>query len=359
MSCATGDCAGDYALEESGGGPESAAVISVGDVLSSVLPVYLLLVAGVVLRRTGVLRREHDDGIMRAVYVVMLPAFMLDKILGSDVLRSGSVVFSALLMGFLMMVAGMLIGFLVGRIIGLERGNGMRTFALAAGYQNFGFTAVPVVEILWSTGALAVLFVHNIGCEIAMWSVGVMVMSASSGMQWRRMINGPLIAVLGGLVLVALELDQHVTGAPRKALSMIGVGAVPLALVVIGSSISDLFTAERHTGKIVIGSALVRLVLAPMVILAAAKFLPLAAELKQVMVVQAAMPAAVTPIILARLYGGRPAVAAQVVVFTTALSLFTLPWIIAFGCQWVGLQPLLKQGLNEIEVQAIGQPGAL
>jgi predicted permease len=134
---------------------------------------------------------------------------------------------------------------------------------------------------------------------------------------------------------------------------------VPLALVVIGSSISDLFTAERHTGKIVIGSALVRLVLAPMVILAAAKFLPLAAELKQVMVVQAAMPAAVTPIILARLYGGRPAVAAQVVVFTTALSLFTLPWIIAFGCQWVGLQPLLKQGLNEIEVQAIGQPGAL
>jgi len=322
-------------------GPEAAAVISVGDVLSSVLPVYLLLVAGVVLRRTGVLRREHDDGIMRAVYVVMLPAFMLDKILGSEVLRSGSVVFSAVLIGCGMMVMGMLIGFAVGRLIGLERGNGMRTFALTAGYQNFGFTAVPVVEILWSTGALAVLFVHNIGCEIAMWSVGVMVMSASSGMQWRRMINGPLIAVLCGLLLVALGLDHHVTGAPRAALSMVGIGAVPLALVVIGCSVSDLVGAERPTGKIIFGSALVRLVLAPLAILTAAKFLPLATELKQVMVVQAAMPAAVTPIILARLYGGRPAVAAQVVVFTTAFSLFTLPWIIAFGCRWIGLNPLL------------------
>jgi predicted permease len=122
---------------------------------------------------------------------------------------------------------------------------------------------------------------------------------------------------------------------------MIGLGTVPLALVLIGCNVSELFGAERPTGKIIVGSALVRLVLAPLGILACAKFLPLATELKQVLVVQAAMPAAVTPIILARLYGGRSAVAAQVVVFTTALSLFTLPWIISIGCRWVGLKPLL------------------
>ena len=340
-SAGRAESAADYALAGFRDGRKSAPVISVFDVLASVMPVYLLLAGGVLLRRTGVLRREHDDGIMRAVYVVMLPAFMLDKILGSEVLRSGTVIFSAVLTGLAMMVMGMLIGFVVGRLIGLERGNGMRTFALTAGYQNFGFTAVPVVEILWSTGALAVLFVHNIGCEIAMWSVGVMVMSASSGMQWKRLVNGPLIAVLCGLALVAVGLDHHVTGAPRAALSMVGVGAVPLALVLIGCSVSDLFAAEKPTAKIVFGSALVRLVLAPMAILTAARFLPLATELKQVLVVQAAMPAAVTPIILARLYGGRSAVAAQVVVFTTALSLFTLPWIIAFGCQWIGLKPML------------------
>ena len=330
-----------YALAGNWGGRNAAAVISVWDVLASVLPVYLLLAAGAVLRRAGVLRREHDEGIMRVVYVIMLPAFMLDKILGSEVLRSGTVVASALVMGFAMMISGMLIAFGVGRVIGLERGSGMRTFALTAGFQNFGFTAVPVVEILWSTSALAVLFVHNIGCELAMWSVGVMVMSAGSGLQWRRLINGPVIAVVAGLLLVALGLDHHVTGPPRVALSMIGMGAIPLAVLVIGCTIADMVTAEKPTGKIIFGSSLVRLVLAPIVLLAAAKFLPLATELRQVLVVQAAMPAAVTPIILARLYGGRTAVAAQVVVFTTAFSLFTLPWIIALGCRWIGLKPLL------------------
>ena len=84
-----------------------------------------------------------------------------------------------------------------------------------------------------------------------------------------------------------------------------------------------------------------RLVLAPLVFLSAAKFLPIATELRQVLVVQAAMPAAMTPIILARLYGGRPAIAVQIVVFTTALSLLSLPWIISLGCEWIGVKPLL------------------
>jgi predicted permease len=75
--------------------------------------------------------------------------------------------------------------------------------------------------------------------------------------------------------------------------------------------------------------------------LSAAKYLPIATELKQVLVVQAAMPAAMTPIMLARMYGGRPAIAVQVVIFTTVLSVFSLPWVITLGCRWIGLSPLL------------------
>lgn len=305
------------------------------------LPVYLLLAAGAVLRRTRVLRKEHDEGVMRVVYSVMLPCFMLDKILGSEVLRSGPVVISSIVLGYGLMLAGTVIGLVTGRVIGLEKGNGMRTFGLCSGSQNFGFTAVPVVQILWGAGALGILFVHNIGCELAMWTMGVMVMSGEGGIPWRRMINGPVFAVLGGLLLVAMGWDVHVTGPARKALSMIGVGAVPLAVLITGCTIVDLVAAERPKAKIIFGSALVRVLLAPAVFLAAAKFLPIAMELRQVLVVQAAMPAAMTPIMLARMYGGRTAIAAQIVVFTTALSLFSLPWIITLGCRWIGLNPML------------------
>ncbi len=316
-------------------------MIAPGEVVASVLPVYLLIVAGALLRWTRVVTKEHDEGVMRVVYTVMLPCFMLDKILGSEVLRSGPVVFSAIGIGFGMILVGIVIGLLVGRMIGLEKGTGMRTFALASGSQNFGFTAAPVVEILWSTGALALLFVHNIGVELAMWSVGVMLMSGDRGIPWRRVINGPVVAVVTGLLLVALGWDIYFTGPARKAMSMIGVGAFPLAILITGCTIMDLVVSEKPTLKIMLGSSLVRLVLSPLAFLAAAKFLPIAIELRQVLVVQAAMPAAMTPIMLARLYGGRPAIAVQIVVVTTALSLLTLPWIITLGCRWIGLNPVL------------------
>ncbi len=316
-------------------------MISPGAVIASVLPVYLLMVAGALLRRVGVVRPEHDAGVMRVVYTVMMPCFILDRILGSSVLRSGSSVMWLIAIGFGSLVGGTLLGLAVGRLIGLERGTGIRTFALTAGCQNFGFTAVPVAQILWGAASLAPTFVHNIGIEAALWSVGVMMMGGEHGFSWRRLINGPIIAVFVGLIITALGWSDHATGAWRTAMSMIGVGAFPLAIFITGCAIMDLVTDERPSWKVALGAAVVRLALAPAMILTAAKLLPLATELKQVLVVQAAMPAGLTSILIAKMYGGRPAIAVQVVIATTVLSLLTLPWIITWGSRWMDLKPLL------------------
>jgi predicted permease len=312
-------------------------VFPTSEILRSILPAYLLIVAGLVLRRLGVLRREHDEGVMHVVFHVMYPCFILDKILGSDAVGSLSKVAWPMALGFLLPIVGIGIGWLVGRCLGMEKGTGQRTFALSSGVQNFGYTAIPVVQQLWPAGAIAVLFVHNLGVECAMWSVGVMLMSGSKGIEWRRLINGPMFAVVGGLLLVGLSWDHHVTGPPREAMRMLGQGAFPVAIALTGAMMFDMLGQERPSWKVGFGGALVRLVISPAVILGAAKFLPVATELKQVLLVQAAMPAAMTPVLFARLYGGRPAVAVQIVVATTLLSLLTLPWVIAWGKVWLGL----------------------
>ena len=316
-------------------------MISPFAVVALVLPVYLLIVAGAVLRRVGIIRKEHDAGVMRVVFSVMMPCFILDRILGSTVLKSGSVVIYSILIGFGIILAGILIGVVVARLMGLERGSGLRTFALSAGCQNYGFTAAPVIESLWGGSALALMFVHNIGVEAALWSVGIMMMSGERKIKWHQLFNGPIVAVTLGLLLVFLGWDDQMIGPARKAVSMIGVGAFPIAILITGCSMIDLVGSEKPTLKIVLGAAMVRLVLAPLAILTAAKYLPISTELRQVLVVQAAMPAGMISIMLARIYGGRPAIAVQIVIGTTALSLITLPWIITWGCHWIGLKPLL------------------
>jgi malate permease and related proteins len=316
-------------------------VLSPVTVIASVLPVYLLILAGALLRKAGIIRKEHDEGMMRVVYAVMLPCFILDKILGSAGLRNGGVVFWAVGIGFGLIMLGILVGLIVGRLVGLEKGNGMRTFALTAGCQNFGFMALPVSQILWGSGIAGLLLVHNIGVELAVWSVGVMMISGGRGILWRRLVNGPIVAVVIGLTLMAFKLDGAVTGPVRQTISMLGIGAFPLAIFITGCAMADLIGEEKLNWKVISSSAVARLILTPIGILCVAKFSPIPTELRQILVVQAAMPAGMSAIMIARLYGGRPAVAVQIVIATTILSFLTLPWMIIWGSQWIGLKPLL------------------
>lgn len=315
------------------------------EVLRQMLPVYLLIVLGAVLRRAGVTKRENDEGTLHLVFHVLYPCFIVDKILGNDVVRDLSAVAWGIGVGFSVPVIGMGLAWLAASLLRYEKGNGKRTFALTAGIQNFGYTAIPVVELMWAGGgAMAMLFVHNLGVEIAIWSIGVMLISGQRQVPWKRLINGPLVAVVVGLLLVAIDWDgMRLTadgdaepGVLRQTMGWLGAGAFPVAIFTTGSIMMDLIGKERPSWRATCGGVLLRLAILPAVILLMARFLPAPAELQQVMIVQAAMPAAMTPILLAKLYGGRPAVAVEVVVATTIFGMLTLPFVLLWGRIFVG-----------------------
>jgi predicted permease len=68
-----------------------------------------------------------------------------------------------------------------------------------------------------------------------------------------------------------------------------------------------------------------------------AKYLPCSVELKRVMLVQAAMPVALVSIIIARVYGGHPRTAVQIVLGTTALGVLVIPLWLRAGLAWLGV----------------------
>lgn len=318
-------------------------------VLAAVVPVYLLILAGAFLRKIGVMRKDQDDPIFRLVYSVLYPCLILDKIMGEESVRHPSSVMWGIGIGFSLTVLSFGGAWLAAGLLRFQKGNGKRTFAISAGVQNFGYTAIPVVEQLWvGGGALAMLFVHNLGVELAIWSVGVMIISGDKQIPWRKLVNGPVISVLLGLILVGTGADQFLMpsvegagfslgGAIRKTMAWLGAGAFPIAILVTGCIMVDMVGDERPSWRVTLGACVVRLAVLPLLLLSAAKFLPAPLALKQVLVVQAAMPAAMSPILLAKIYGGRPGVAVQIVLATTVVSLFTLPFVIVWGTKWVGL----------------------
>ncbi len=162
----------------------------------------------------------------------------------------------------------------------------------------------------------------------------------------REFLSGPIVAVLIGLVLVFSRVDLLVDSSQAvrfvfetvlNLLHWLGLAAFPVGLLLIGTVISDLLGKEPYSPRVGIGALIVRMGIMPLVILSLAKFLPVVVEFKQVLLVQAAMPSAVTPIVYARHYGANPAAAVHVVVTTSIAAIVTIPLIISLGQAWLGL----------------------
>ena len=308
-------------------------------VLQAAMPVYLVVLVGAGLRRIHVLRPGMDKGLMAIAVHVFFPCLILDKMLAAEVLRNPMVFLSSAGMGFLFIVMGAGLSYLLAPLFGLRLGGGRRTFAVAGGLQNYGYLAIPLAAYLYpgDDDTMAVLFTHNLGVELAMWTVLLMLLSGQINPSWKVFMKGPIIAVLVGLLLMETGTDDYVPDVMGKLFATLGVCAIPLSLLLVGTALHDLIGKMKFDWKIGAGSVLTRLALIPVLMLVCAKFLPMGVELKQVLVIQAAMPAAMFPIVMARHYGGRPDVAVTVVLVTTITSLITMPLVIAFGKFWVGV----------------------
>ncbi|MGJ8695101.1 MAG: AEC family transporter [Verrucomicrobiaceae bacterium] len=313
----------------------------------AVLPVYLLVGVGLLLRRTRVVTQEMEKGMLQLVIHCLYPCLILDKTLGNDLVRQADVIGWGVGLGFGLVIAGMIVSYFVGAGLGLKPGGGKRTFTFAGGIQNYGYTAIPILASLFviegNDEVLGVLFVHSLGVEIAMWCVGIMVMTGKFIRSPRQLLNGPIVAVVLGIGLSWTGgwrfFDPEEGGMLgliiRQAMHWLGGCAFPIGLMLIGAMMYDLVGKEKLSMRVSGGGLLVRLVIMPLVILSAAKWLPIAVALKQVLLVQACMPAAVTPIIVARHYGGSPGVAVQVVMATSIAALVTMPLWLSWGVKFL------------------------
>jgi len=306
-------------------------------ILSVAVPIYLTMAAGALARRTGLLKPEADVSLMKLSVMLLTPALIIERVVGNPAVMRLPPVLIAAGLGYGLIVFGIALTYFVAPLIGLKKGQGRRTFSVACGLQNYGFVAIPIVTALFpDKGTLGVLFTFTLGVELACWTAGVGLLTGLDKAPWRLALNAPVLTILISLLLNFTGLHAYVPQVAHNTFSMLGACAVPLAVLLIGASIADLWGQGAMQWKVAIVSPILRLGVIPVAFLLTAYHLPISLELKRVIVVQAAMPSAVFNIMIARLYGGHASTAVQVVIATTVVSCISTPLVIAWGLKLVG-----------------------
>jgi len=308
-----------------------------------VLPVFALIGVGVVVRRVHWIEGEAETSLIRLAVNVCYPCLIFESVAGNAALRSADNLFLPPLVGFGVTWFGIQAGLLMARAIGLHVGTGLRTFGLTVGITNYGYLPLPIMEAIWGPESRGVLLVHNLGVEIALWTVGVLVLSGESlRAGWRRLATSPiLITLVLAVICNRAGVTPHIPAAVTATIHALAVCAIPLGLIMTGVNLAQYLHAPRELfdARVLSAAMVLRLGLLPIVMLLLANYLPCSVELKRVIVVQAAMPTAVFPIILAQLYGGHPRTAVQIVLGTTALGIIVIPLWLRAGLGWIGVGP--------------------
>lgn len=325
-------------------------------ILGSVIPLFVIMGVGAAIRKFGILNEQADRTLTDLCVHVLLPCLILDHIMASESLRhSGNLVWGPFI-GFVATAASIGIAWVVAILWRFPDKSQERTFGFIAGLYNYGYLPVPLIATLYGADALGALFLYNLGTELAFWIVGFALMTGHTIFNdWRRALTSPVRAILlgtainvvtghFGLRLDDATLEAHAWGWPVKIVTdtihLIGLCSIPIALLLIGATMAD-FAGEfkvKSGGGVMALAIFVRNGIGPLALIAVALLPMLSVELKETLVVQAAMPAGVFPLVLARRYGGSLPVAIQVIFATSAAAIITLPLWIHFGMQMVGLK---------------------
>jgi predicted permease len=309
------------------------------------ISVFAVIGAGALARQIRWLSEEADRSLLKLGIDLLLPCLIFTVVSDNPALRQTGNLVLPPLVGFGTMVLGLAVAGGVARLgtrlTGLEGAAQARTFALGVGIYNYGFIPLPLIRRIFDDNTLGVLFVHNVGAGLALWTIGVAVLSGARDRRvWRRMLNPPSIAVIVGVTFNLLGITllvREYAGFLLTAVEWIGQAAVPILLILVGATIAEQFRSgvrpEGRPGaaKVITWACLLRLGLLPLCFLLVAALLPASPELKSVIIVQAAMPGAVFPVLLARHYNGHPPTALRVVLSTSFLSLITIPLWISLG----------------------------
>lgn len=296
--------------------------------LLTLWPLFALIVAGYLLHRADFPGAAFWPGAERLNYFVLFPALLASSLarapLDNPALpRLALAVLLALGLGWLVLLAlRRLRGWPAARFGALVQGSlRFNTYlGLAAVGSLYGAPGLTLAALMLA------LMVPTVNL-LSVWALSAE-RGASPAALLRPILRNPLI--LGCLAGVALNLSGiGLPGGSERLLGLLAAASLPLGLLSVGAALRP--QELRGEGAALLGNALARLLLMPLLALGVARLLGLPALESSLLVLFFALPTAPTAYTLTRQLGGDAHLMAGIITLQTLLAALSLPLLLAWA----------------------------
>lgn len=307
-------------------------MVEISTVVSSIAVMAAMIAIGTLLTRAVPFTTERRGLLMAIIINVAMPCIIFHGIFQTKV--DGTflkLVLLTFLCSVLLNSFGVWLGWLSARAARMAPDKA-REIALLSGLGNTGFIGIPLCAALFGPKGALLAAIFDAGLDFTIWTLGVMMLQPHvrlSLRSLRELVNIPMIAIFIGMAVAILNLSPPpVVAHLTESLANL---ASPLAMMYIGMLIPGLIKkrtpALGHIGM----PLLLKLCVFPIACALLLKTVPLPTEVVQTIIVQTAMPSLTLASILFARYSADEEYGATMTVFSTLLSIPTIPMMTAFG----------------------------
>ncbi|MDE2027773.1 MAG: AEC family transporter [Candidatus Omnitrophica bacterium] len=276
-------------------------------------------------------RLIHESGLRILSFLsvnVFFPLFIFNQILKNFDLSRMPFWWQFPLINISLVVTGLGIALLASW---RHRGHQKDGFVAASALHNAGY--IPLLMLMSlplgpAAGELyACIILSIIGFDTCLWSLGVWLMTRSQSphMDFRKMINPPLVSMAAAIIITLVFGRGCIPEAVLKPVKILGDAAMGVAMIVIGGNLA-LSSLKQVNWPRVTGAVLIKLMLLPSLALLVVPLLKLNPWVALVAMIQSCMPSSITLSIIGRNYETKNQdLVNQIIFMTHFLSIITIP----------------------------------
>ena len=298
--------------------------------VSGVLIILVMISLGYVLSRRGWFDDQAPKLIARLVTQIALPAYMISTItakFSAVTLKRTLPDLRFPIISMLIMFGLSIVAFHLFRIHPQHRGLFESMFL----NSNTVFVGLPVNEALFGPKSLPFVLVYYMANTTFFWTLGVYLIQRDGQGKAKfnlkdtlqKIFSPPLLGFIVGVLLVLLNIQ--LPDWIMKDFQYIGGLTIPLSMIFIGTAIAGAGLQNIRFNRDSWGILFGRFIVAPTLMACLVLPLPLPILMKQVFILQAAMPVMTNAPVVAKLYRADADYAAIMVTETTLLSLVVIP----------------------------------
>ncbi|MCH4172146.1 MAG: AEC family transporter [Lactobacillus sp.] len=298
--------------------------------LSGVLIILVMIAVGYVLTRAGWFDDQASRLIARLVTQVALPCYMIDTIMRDFSKKQLQTLLPDLRFPVISMIILFALSFAAVQVFQIRKSR-VGLFKSMFFNSNTVFIGLPVNKALFGNASLPYVLVYYMANTFFFWTLGVYLIKKDGTGEAsfnfltaiKKVFSPPLFGFILGVIFVLL--GWHLPVFIMSDFYYIGALTIPLSMFFIGIQIALVGLRHFSFSKDSLGILLGRFILAPIIMACLVLPTHLPVLLKQVFIMQSAMPVMTNAPVVSKLYGADADYAAIMVTESTVISMAVIP----------------------------------